>query len=211
MKLAILKKMDQELIEIAEGNYDLKYGENYMAAQNLHFALRQAFAGVSVQARVLLMMHAQEKPLERLYDFYVDSGYLEKTAYYREVCEEYVVWLAMQDLNSRIYSKLLMEYGSFLDELKNRIPFDIMLTVREVTFKTGILSYFRYECNLERVKLDALMGMDNIMNRLYEKARKIPVMPVDYYVLHKIVAESIERILDEINAAQEVEDEELEA
>jgi hypothetical protein len=74
-KEKVLSKMNKELAVISDGNYDLRSGENYMTAESVHYAIRKWFLQEHIPEHIAGLMADLDEPLERMYDFYVDSGY----------------------------------------------------------------------------------------------------------------------------------------
>lgn len=210
-KTNILMRMDQELNRIAEGNYDLSAGESYQTAQLVHSMLRKLFSETFVPDHILDLVAEQENPLEKMYDYYLDSGYLIKGIDENVFCKEYLLYVEYNAINSKVKQKIEVEYKQFLELLKDRPPIDIQKLVSEVTLKMQIYSMFRYDdcCNTE--DLEILFGVENLLDKAFRGYNGESLVPTDTNYLWAVTMEQLDKIISDERHIQEVEDEELEA
>ncbi len=209
-KLVLLQRMDQELAIISAGDYDLKSGESYMTAQSVHNSLRNWFSVVEFDEAILSIMLEQNEPLERMYDFYVDSGYLINAVDGLAFCQHYAGYLEQEHLSKMINEKIQDEYNQFLEGLKTRPPLDVPKLTSEFTLKADALGLFRYDHCFNSKELKLLHGIPNLLDRIYEKSVNKTITATDMNEVGKIVIESVVLIMVEYKVQIEVEDEELE-
>ncbi|MFT9493885.1 DUF3848 domain-containing protein [Anaerosolibacter sp.] len=209
-KLVLLQKMDQELSIISAGDYDLRSGEGYMTVQSVHNSLRNWFSVVEFDETILQIMLEKKEPLEDMYDFYVDSGYLINAVDGMAFCQEYARYLEQEHLSELINEKIQDEYNQFLEGLKIRPPLDVPKLSSEFTLKTDVLGLFRYDHCFNSKELKLLHGIPNLLDKIYEKSASKTTTATDMNEVGKIVIESVVLIMAEYKVHVEVEDEELE-
>ena len=209
-KIVLLQKMDQELAIISAGDYNLKSGESYMTAQSVHNSLRNWFSAVEFDDAILQIMLEKNEPLERMYDFYVDSGYLINAADRLTFCQQYARCLEQEHLSEMMNEKVQDEYNQFLEGLKTRPPLNIPKLSSEFTLKAVVLGLFRYDYCFNSKELKLLHGIPNLLDRIYEKSVNKTITATDMNEVGKIVIESVVLIMAEYKVQIEVEDEELE-
>ncbi len=169
-KEKILEKMDKELELIAKGNYELRSGESFMTAESAHYAIRQWFLEEHIPEHIAGLMVNQEEPLERMYEFYVDSACLTKEVEGKHFFKDYMTWLYNDHLRNSLHDKVEKEYQNFIEEFKKKPPYNIPKLMTEMTVKMQVYSLFRYNdpCDFTEKCLENLCSIENILDKVYK-------------------------------------------
>ena len=204
----VLSKMDKELLVIADGNYDLRSGENYMTAEGVHHAIRKLFLEVYIPEHIAGLMANQDEPLERMYEFYVDSGYLTKGAEHKRFIKDYMKSLYHEHLRHILHEKVDREYLQFIELFKQKSPYDMPKLITEMTVKMQILSIFRYDDQFDFSDscFEKLIPIENILDKVYKASELKCVSTINLEIVEKDVINSLIKlagIAEEIHVAED--------
>lgn len=212
IKEKILLKMDEELAVIAKGDYDLCSGENYMTAESIHYAIRNWFTTEQVPDHIVNVMIHQDTPLERMYDFYVDSGFLRKDVEGNSFIKAYITNLYHDYLRSIVHEKVQGEYQQFILDFKQRPPYDMPKMITEMTVKMQIYSLFRYDDSFEFSdrKLEQFIAVENILEKVYKDSNLKNIATEELANVEQIVISSLLKLANESENLCQIEDEDYE-
>lgn len=204
----VLSKMDKELLVIADGDYDLRSGENYMTAEGVHHAIRKWFLEEYIPEHIARLMANQDEPLERMYEFYVDSGYLTKGAEHKRFIKDYMKSLYHEHLRHILHEKVDREYQQFIELFKQKSPYDMPKLITEMTVKMQILSIFRYDDQFDFSDscFEKLIPIENILDKVYKASELKCVSTINLEIVEKDVINSLIKlagIAEEIHVAED--------
>ena len=204
----VLSKMDKELLVIADGNYDLRSGENYMTAEGVHHAIRKLFLEEYIPEHIAGLMANQDEPLERMYEFYVDSGYLTKGAEHKRFIKDYMTSLYHEHLRHILHEKVDREYQQFIELFKQKSPYNMPKLITEMTVKMQVLSIFRYDDQFDFSVscFEKLIPIENILDKVYKASELKSVSTNDLEIVEKDVIDSLIKlagIAEEIHVAED--------
>lgn len=207
-KEKVLSKMNKELAVISDGNYDLRSGENYMIAESIHYAIRKWFLEEHIPDHIAGLMANQDEPLERMYDFYVDSGYLTKEVDHKRFIKGYTTCLYYEHLKSILHEKVEREYQQFIEEFKQKSPYDMPKLITEMTVKMQVYSIFRYDDQFDFAErcFENLIPIENILDKVYKASELKSVSTNDLGIVEKEVINSLvnlARTTEEIQAGED--------
>lgn len=207
-KEKVLSKMNKELAVISDGNYDLRSGENYMTAESIHYAIRKWFLEEHIPDHIAGLMANQDEPLERMYDFYVDSGYLTKEVDGKCFIKDYMTCLYHEHLRIILHDKVEREYQQFIEEFKQKSPYDMPKLITEMTVKMQTYSIFRYDDQFDFTErcFENLIPIENILDKIYKASELKSVSTNDLEIVEKEVINSLmdlARNTEEIQAGED--------
>lgn len=207
-KEKVLSKMNKELAVISDGNYDLRSGENYMTAESVHYAIRKWFLEEHIPEHIAGLMVNQDEPLERMYDFYVDSGYLTKEVDGKCFIMDYMTYFYHEHLRSILNEKVEREYQQFIEEFKQKSPYDMPKLITEMTVKMQTYSIFRYDDQFDFTErcFENLIPIENILDKIYKASELKSVSTNDLGIVEKEVINSLmdlARTTEEIQAGED--------
>lgn len=204
----VLSKMDKELLVIADGNYDLRSGENYMTAEGVHHAIRKWFLEEYIPEHIAGLMANQDEPLERMYDFYVDLGYLTKGVEHKRVIKDYMTRLYHEHLRHILYEKVDREYQQFIELFKQKSPYDMPKLITEMTVKMQVLSIFRYDDQFDFSDscFEKLIPIENILDKVYKASELKSVSTNNLEIVEKDVIDSLIKLAGIAEEFQVAED-----
>ena len=207
-KEKVLSKMNKELAVISNGNYDLRSGENYMTAESVHYAIRKCFLEEYIPEHIAGLMVDLDEPLERMYDFYVDSGYLTKDVDHKRFIKDYVTCFYHEHLRSILHEKVEKEYQQFIEEFKQKSPYDMPKLITEMTVKMQIYSIFRYDDQFDFSErcFENLIPIENNLDKIYKASELKSVSTNDLGIVEKEVINSLmdlARTTEEIQAGED--------
>lgn len=207
-KEKVLSKMDKELAIISDGNYDLRSGENYMTAESVHYDIRKWFLEEYIPEHIAGLMANQDEPLERMYDFYVDSGYLTKEVDHKRFIKNYTTCLYHEHLRSILHDKVEREYQQFIEAFKQKSPYDISKLITEMTVKMQVYSIFRYDDQFDFSDrcFEKLIPIENILDKVYKASELKSVSTNDLEVVEKEVINSLMNLARNTEEIQTIED-----
>jgi|JUEG02.1.fsa_nt_gi predicted unusual protein kinase regulating ubiquinone biosynthesis (AarF/ABC1/UbiB family) len=208
-KEKVLSKMNKELAIISDGNYDLRSGENYMTAESVHYAIRKWFLEEHIPELIAGLMANQDEPLERVYDFYVDSGYLTKEVDHKRFIKDYTTCLYYEHLKSILHEKVEREYQQFIEEFKQKSPYDMPKLITEMTVKMQTYSIFRYDDQFDFTEryFENLIPIENILDKVYKASELKSVSTNDLEIVEEEVINSLMNLARTTEEIQAVEDE----
>jgi hypothetical protein len=207
-KEKVLSKMNKELAVISDGNYDLRSGENYMTAESVHYAIRKWFLEEHIPEHIAGLMADLDEPLERMYDFYVDSGYLTNEVDGKCFIKDYMTCLYHEHLRSILHEKVEKEYQQFIEEFKQKSPYDMPKLITEMTVKMQTYSIFRYDDQFDFSErcFENLIPIENILDKVYKASELKSVSTNDLGIVEKEVINSLvnlARTTEEIQAGED--------
>ena len=207
-KEKVLSKMNKELAVISDGNYDLRSGENYMTAESVHYAIRKWFLEEHISEHIAGLMVDLDEPLERMYDFYVDSGYLTKEVDGKCFFKDYMTCLYHEHLRSILNEKVEKEYQQFIEEFKQKSPYDMPKLITEMTVKMQVYSIFRYDDQFDFTErcFENLIPIENILDKVYKASELKSISTNDLGIVEKEVINSLmnlARTTEEIHAVED--------
>jgi hypothetical protein len=207
-KEKVLSKMNKELAVISDGNYDLRSGENYMTAESVHYAIRKWFLQEHIPEHIAGLMADLDEPLERMYDFYVDSGYFIKEVDHKRFIKDYVTCFYHEHLRSILHEKVEKEYQQFIEDFKQKSPYDMAKLITEMTVKMQIYSIFRYDDQFDFTErcFENLIPIENILDKIYKASELKSVSTNDLGIVEKEVINSLmdlARTTEEIQAGED--------
>lgn len=207
-KEKVLSKMDKELAIISDGNYDLRSGENYMITESIHYAIRKWFLEEHIPEHIAGLMVNQDEPLERMYDFYVDSGYLTKEVDGKCFIMDYMTCFYHEHLRSILHEKVEREYQQFIEEFKQKSPYDMPKLITEMTVKMQTYSIFRYDDQFDFTEryFENLIPIENILDKVYKATELKSVSTNDLGIVEKEVINSLIDLARTTEENQIVED-----
>jgi hypothetical protein len=207
-KEKVLSKMDKELTVISDGNYDLRSGESYMTAESIHYAIRKWFLEEHIPEHIAGLMADLDEPLERMYDFYVDSGYLTKQVDGKCFIKDYITCLYHENLRSILHEKVEKEYQQFIEEFKQKSPYDMPKLITEMTVKMQIYSIFRYDDQFDFTErcFENLIPIECILDKVYKATELKSVSTNDLGIVEKEVINSLMDLARTTDGIQAVED-----
>lgn len=208
-KEKVLSKMNKELAVISDGNYDLRSGENYMTAESVHYAIRKWFLEEYIPEHIAGLMADLDEPLERMYDFYVDSGYLTKEVDGKCFIMDYMTCFYNEHLRSVLHEKVEKEYQQFIEDFKQKSPYDMAKLITEMTVKMQVYSIFRYDDQFvfsERC-FENLIPIENILDKVYKASELKSVSTNDLGIVEEEVINSLMNLARTKEEFQAVEDE----
>jgi hypothetical protein len=207
-KEKVLLKMAEELAVISDGNYDLRSGESYMTAESVHYAIRKWFSEEHIPEHIAGLMLNQDEPLERIYDFYVDSGYLMKAVQGNHFVTEYTNSLYHEHLRNILHDKVEKEYHQFLEDFKQKTPYDMPKLISEMTVKMQVYSVFRYDdqFNFNDKYLEQLIPIEDILDKVYKVSKVGNISTHDLAVVEKEVINSLIHLAIESKNEHMIED-----
>lgn len=207
-KEKVLSKMNKELAVISGGNYDLRSGESYMTAESVHYAIRKWFLAEHIPEHIAGLMADLDEPLERMYDFYVDSGYLTKEVDGKCFIKDYMTCLYYEHLRSILHEKVEKEYQQFIEEFKQKSPYDMPKLIIEMTVKMQIYSIFRYDDQFDFSErcFENLIPIENILDKVYKASELKSVSTNDLGIVEEEVINNLmnlARTTEEIQASED--------
>jgi len=204
--------MDEELAVISSGNYELQSGESYMTAEGVHYAIRNWFAKEHVPDHIANVILHQDAPLERMYDFYVDSGYLTKGVEGNSFIKAYTINLYHEYLRSLVHEKIQEEYQQFISDFKQRAPYDIPKIITEMTVKMQVYSLFRYDeiYDFSDRTLERLMTVENILDKVYKDSDLKNITTDGLADVEQMVIKNLLILTEETENLCHIEDEDYE-
>lgn len=207
-KEKVLLKMGKELVVISDGNYDLGSSENYMTAERIHYEIRKWFLEEHIPDHIAELMANQDQPLERVYDFYVDSGYLTKEVDGKCFIKDYMKCLYHDHLRSILHEKVEKEYQQFIEEFKQKSPYDMPMLITEMTVKMQIYSIFRYDDQFDSSErcFEDLIPIENILDKVYKASELKSVSTNDLGIVEKEVINSLMDLARTTEENQAIED-----
>lgn len=207
-KEKVLSKMDKELAVISDGNYDLRSGESYMTAESIHYAIRKWFLVEHIPEHIVGLMADLDEPLERIYDFYVDSGYLTKEVDGKCVIKDYITCLYHEHLRSVLHDKVEREYQQFIEAFKQKSPYDMPKLITEMTVKMQIYSIFQYDDQFDFSErcFENLIPVEDILDKVYKATELKSVSTNDLGNVEKEVINSLMDLARTTEGIQAVED-----
>lgn len=204
----LLSKIDKELAVISDGNYDLRSGENYMTAESVHYGIRKWYLEEHIPEHIAGLVAALDEPLERMYDFYVDSGYLTREVDGKSFIKEYITCLYHEHLRSILHDKVEREYHHFIEAFKQKSPYDMPKLITEMTVKMQIYSIFRYDDQFDFTErcFENLIPIENILEKVYKASELKSVSTnnlgiVETQVINSLI--NLARTTGEIQASEE--------
>jgi hypothetical protein len=211
-KEKVLSKMHKELAVISEGNYDLRSGENYMTAESTHYDISKWFMEEHIPEHIAELMAVQDDPLERMYDFYVDSGYLTKEVNSKRFIKDYMTSLHHEHLRSILYEKVEREYQQFINAFKHKSPYDMSKLIIEMTVKMQVYSIFRYDdqYDFDERCFEKLIPIENILNKVYRASEFKSVSTNDLANVEEKVINKLIELVSITEEIQTTEDEDYE-
>ena len=207
-KEKVLSKMDKELAVISDGNYDLRSGESYMTAESLHYAIRKWFLEEHIPEYVAGLMAIQDEPLERMYDFYVDSGYFTKEVDHKLFIKDYMTCFYHEHLRSVLHEKVEKEYQHFIEGFKQKSPYNMPKLITEMTVKMQTYSIFRYDdqYNFTERCFENLIPIENILDKVYKVSELKSISTDDLGSVEEEVINSLMNLARTTEEFQAVED-----
>lgn len=207
-KEKVLSKMNKELAVISDGNYDLRSGENYMTAESVHYAIREWFLEEHIPEHIAGLMADLDEPLERMYDFYVDSGYLTREVEGKCFIKDYITGLYHEHLRSILHDKVEREYQQFIEAFKQRSLYDMPKLITEMTVKMQIYSIFRYDDQFDFSErcFENLIPIEDILDKVYKASELKSVSTIDLGIVEKEVINGLMDLARTIEGIQAVED-----
>lgn len=207
-KEKVLSKMAKELAVISDGNYDLRSGENYMTAESVHYAIKKWFLEEHIPEHIAGLMANQDEPLERMYDFYVDSGYLTKEIDSKCFIKDYMTCLYHEYLRSILNDKVEREYQQFFEEFKQKPPYDMPKLITEMTVKMQVHSIFRYDDQFDFSErcFEKLIPIENILEKVYKASKLKNISTNDLGIVEQEVFNSLINLSRNTEEIQAVED-----
>lgn len=207
-KEKVLSKINKELVVISDGNYDLRSGENYMTAESVHYAIRKWFLEEYIPEHIAGLMADLDEPLERMYDFYVDSGYLTKEVDGKCFIKDYMICLYHEHLRSILHEKVEKEYQQFIEEFKQKSPYDMPKLITEMTVKMQTYSIFRYDDQFDFTErcFENLIPIENILDKVYEASELKSVSTNDLEIVEEEIINNLinlARTTEEIQAGED--------
>ena len=207
-KEKVLSKMDKELAVISDGNYDLRAGENYMTAESVHYAIRKWFLEEYISEHIAGLMANQDEPLEKMYDFYVDSGYLIKEVDHKRFIKNYTTCLYHEHLRNILHDKVEREYQQFIEAFKQKSPYDMSKLITEMTVKMQVYSIFRYDDQFDFSDrcFEKLIPIKNILDKVYKASELKSVSTNDLEIVEKEVINSLMHLARNTEEIETIED-----
>lgn len=207
-KEKVLSKMDKELVVISDGNYDLRSGENYMTAESVHYAIKKWFLEEHISEHIAGLIADQDEPLERMYNFYVDSGYFTKVVESKCFIRDYTTCIYHEHLRSILHEKVEREYQQFIEEFKQKPPYDMPKLITEMTVKMQIYSIFRYDDQFDFSErcFEKLISIENILDKVYKVSELKSVSTNDLGIVKDKVINSLINLSRNKEEIQSVED-----
>jgi len=207
-KEKVLSKMEKELAVISDGNYDLRSGESYMTAESVHYAIRKWFLEEHIPDHIAGLMANQDVPLERMYDFYVDSGYLTKEVDGKCFIKEYTICVYHEHLRSILHEKVEKEYQKFIEKFKQKSPYDMPNLITEMTVKMQTYSIFRYDDQFDFTErcFENLISIENILAKVYKASELKSVSTNDLGIVENEVINSLINLARTTEEIQSVKD-----
>lgn len=207
-KEEVLSKMNKELAVISDGNYDLRSGESYMTSESVHYAIRKWFLEEHIPENIAGLMADLDEPLERMYDFYVDSGYLTKEVDGKRFIKDYVTYFYHEHLRRILHEKVEKEYQQFIEAFKQKSPYDMPKLITEMTVKMQIYSIFRYDDQFDFSErcFENLIPIENILDKVYKASELKSVSTNDLGIVEEEVINSLmdlARTTEEIQAGED--------
>lgn len=207
-KEKVLSKMNKELAVISDGNYDLRSGENYMTAESVHYAIRKWFLEEHIPEHIAGLMADLDEPLERMYDFYVDLGYLTKEVDGKSFIKDYMKCLYHEHLRSILHEKVEKEYQQFIEEFKQKSPYDMPKLITQMTVKMQVYSIFRYDDQFDFTErcFENLIPIENILDKVYKASELKSVSTNDLGIVEEEVINNLinlARTTEEIQAGED--------
>lgn len=207
-KEKVLSKMNKELAVISDGNYDLRSGENYMTAESVHYAIRKWFLEEHIPEHIAGLVADLDEPLKRMYDFYVDSGYFTKEVDHKRFIKDYVTCFYHEHLRSVLHEKVEKEYQQFIEEFKQKSPYDMPKLITEMTVKMQIYSIFRYDDQFDFSErcFENLIPIENILDKVYKASELKSVSTNDLGIVEEEVINNLinlARTTEEIQAGED--------
>jgi len=207
-KEKVLSKMNKELAVITDGNYDLRSGESYMTAESVHYAIRKWFLEEHIPDHIAGLMADLDEPLERMYNFYVDSGYLKKEVDHKFFIKDYVTYFYHEHLRSVLHEKVGREYQQFIEEFKQKSPYDMPKLITEMTVKMQVYSIFRYDDQFDFTErcFENLIPIENILDKVYKASELKSVSTNNLGSVEKGVINSLMNLARTTEELQTVKD-----
>jgi hypothetical protein len=150
-----------------------------------------------------------DEPLERMYDFYVDSGYLTKEVDGKCFIKDYMTCLYHEHLRSILHEKVEKEYQQFIEAFKQKSPYDMPKLITEMTVKMQIYSIFRYDDQFDFSErcFEKLIPIENILDKVYKASELKSVSTNDLEIVEEEVINSLMNLARTTEEIQAVEDE----
>jgi len=181
-----------------------------MVAESVHSNLRKSFKDVFIPDHILNYIMEQKNPLEKMYDFYVDSGYLKVEMAGHQFCREYAKHVEYETVKNQLHSKIKEEYRQFVELLKERPPYDIPKLISEMTIKMQIFSMIRYDDCFSVEDMLALQGVDKLLEKGFQGYKGDNLVSTDTNYLWAITMDNLEKIIGKEKAESVVNEDELE-
>jgi hypothetical protein len=122
--------------------------------------------------------------------------------------KDYMTCLYHEHLRGILHDKVEREYQQFIEEFKQKSPYDMPKLITEITVKMQIYSIFRYDDQFDFSErcFENLIPIENILDKVYKASELKSISTNDLGIVEKEVINSLmdlARTTEEIQAGED--------
>jgi len=168
-KAVILERMKKKIDWCKDLPPEMVSDEIGMTIQSVYYNFMKAFEEISIPEHILKIIHEDDSPLNTFYDYFFNDGDVRIGSDWNKICRDYAIYREEEVLEEKLHDKVEVEYRRFMRKVTNMSPYKTGKIIIEIALKMQAFSIVRYQELFTKEDVEALLGTDDILDKMYKK------------------------------------------